>query len=97
MIEGFDTSAFLATGRVSDKKVANEEVIGVFSIAWRCLYAAITESRMESSEIDLDSAIRRAYCMIYNRLRAYGKACKDFCIERKFTGRKCTGAGPNLV
>ena len=26
--------------------------------------------------------------MIYNRLVAYGKACRDFCVERRYSGRK---------
>ena len=36
----------------------------------------------------LQSDVTRAFCMIYNRLRGYAKACKDFCNERRHTGRK---------
>ena len=38
---------FLATRCYSSKCTAPEEVIGIFSIAWRCLYAEITKSRLE--------------------------------------------------
>ena len=27
--------------------------------------------------------------MIHGRLNAYGEACRTFCIERRFSGRKC--------
>ena len=86
---GFDTrTLFLALG-IKDKKTrANEELIGVFSIAWRCLYAEITRSRLDHATLNLTSAKRRAFCMIANRLRGYAKACKDFCNERRWTGRK---------
>ena len=44
--------------------------------------------RMEEVPFKMENAKRRAFCMIYNRLRGYAKACKDFCNERRHTGRK---------
>ena len=43
---------------------------------------------MENAPFKLDNAKKRAACMIYNRLKGYAKACKDFCNERRGTGRK---------
>ena len=68
--------------------VAPEEVIGIFSIAWRCLYAEITKTRLENHKFSLKDAKRRAVCLLHSRLTAYGKLCKDFCSERRYTGRK---------
>ena len=43
---------------------------------------------MENAPFKLDNAKKRAACMIYNRLKGYAKACKDFCNERRGKGRK---------
>ena len=80
--------AFLATRRYTNKSVAPEEVIGIFSIAWRCLYAEITKTRLENHIFTLKDAKRRAICLLHSRLTAYGKLCKDFSSERRYTGRK---------
>ena len=79
---------FIALGIKDKQHKANEELIGIFSIAWRCLYAEITRSRMENAPFKLENAKKRSFCMIYNRLKGYAKACKDFCNERRGTGRK---------
>ena len=68
--------------------MAPEEVIGIFSIAWRCLYAELTKSRLENHIFSAKDAKRRAVCMIHSRLTAYGKLCRNFSVERRFTGRK---------
>ena len=89
---GFDLPehkpVFLATRCFSCKKMAPEEVIGIFSIAWRCLYAELTKSRLENHIFSAKDAKRRAICMIHCRLTAYGKLCRNFSVERRFTGRK---------
>ena len=79
---------FISLGIMDKRTSAKEELIGIFSIAWRCLYAEINRSRMEEVPFKMKNAKRRAFCMIYNRLRGYAKACKDFCNERRHTGRK---------
>ena len=72
---GFDLPehkpVFLATRCHSCKKMAPEEVIGIFSIAWRCLYAELTKSRLENHIFSAKDAKRRAVCMIHSRLTAY--------------------------
>ena len=89
---GFDMpknkTAFLATRRYTNDSVAPEEVIGIFSIAWRCLYAEITKTRLENHRFTPKDAKRRAVCLLHSRLTAYGKLCKDFSSERRNTGRK---------
>ena len=89
---GFNTprnkAAFLATRRYTNTSVAPEEVIGIFSIAWRCLYAEITKTRLENHIFSLKNAKRRAVCLLHSRLTAYGKLCRDFSSERQHSGRK---------
>ena len=79
---GFDLPehkpVFLATRCFSCKKMAPEEVIGIFSIAWRCLYAELTKSRLENHIFSAKDAKRRAICMIHSRLTAYGKLCRIY-------------------
>ena len=84
-----NTTNLLTVGAINDEKTANEEVIGILTIAWRCLYAETTASRLNNKRLKLDSARKRAWCMIHGRLNAYGEACRTFCIERRFSGRKC--------
>ena len=79
---------FLATRCYSCESTAPEEVIGIFSIAWRCLYAELTKTRLENHTFSPKDAKRRAICMIHSRLTAYGKLCKNFSVERRYTGRK---------
>ena len=81
-------TVFLATRCYSSSTVAPEEVIGIFSIAWRCLYAEITKSRLENHLFSPKDAKRRAVCMIHSRLIAYGELCRKFSVERRYTGRK---------
>ena len=84
----FDKIYFLKS-RCSDiGKAAPEELIGLFIIAWRCLYATIIGHRLENKPFDLQTTKKRALYLILSRLKAYGKNCKDFCNERKYTGRK---------
>ena len=90
---GFDAPehkpVFLATRCYTRSQVAPEEVIGIFSIAWRCLYAEITKSRLENHVFfPPKDAKRRAVCMIHSRLLAYGELCRRFSTERRYTGRK---------
>ena len=49
--------------------------------------AASTLGALGSWRVPKD-AKRRAVCMIHSRLTAYGKLCKNFSVERRFTGRK---------
>ena len=76
------------TRREDEYDAANEELIGIFTIAHRCLYAEFVNCRMKNQPLSLNNAINRAMRLIHSRLKAYGKACKDFCQERHYTGRK---------
>ena len=83
-----DLDKFLMTGAMDEERVACEEVIGIFTIAWRCLYAEIAKGRLESVRVVLDCARRRAMAMIHSRLTAYGRSTRDFHVQRKNSGRK---------
>ena len=84
-----DVTAFLVLGAISETEIANEEIIGILTIAWRCLHAEITAARLDGRGLNLERAQKRAWCMIHSRLNAYGHACRTFCVERKYSGRKC--------
>ena len=71
-------------------KAAPEELIGLFIIAWRCLYGAIIGHRLENKAFNYQTIKKRAIYLLISRLKAYGKSCKDFCNERKYSGRKHT-------
>ena len=81
-------TVFLATGEIQNIKESGD-LIGIFSIAWRCLWAAIVACRLDGALLDLRRAQIRALLMISTRLRAYGHECRTFCIERRYSGRKC--------
>ena len=48
MEEPDNVTDFLITGQLSDEETAKREYLGVIFIAFRCLYAAIVESRLDS-------------------------------------------------
>ena len=53
-----------------------------------CEIYAIVRFRGAHISLSLKDAKRRAVCLLHSRLTAYGKLCKDFCSERRYTGRK---------
>ena len=80
--------SFLATRRFNESDAADEELIGIFTIAHRCLYAEFVKCRIDKKAFSSTNTINRAMRLIHSRLKAYGKACKDFCNERRYTKRK---------
>ena len=62
---------FLATGALSPRTVVSREHAGVFFLGWRCLYAAIVESRIDDVPLNLEKALRRCVAMIISRIRSY--------------------------
>ena len=62
---------FLLFGRISDKEVVDQETADVLFIAWRCLYAAITKSRIEQKQIDLAKAYKRCIQILISRVKAH--------------------------
>ena len=72
---------FLITGQLSDTSTMPNEFSGVISIAWRCLYAAITTARIEGDALDLRKAYQRCIEMIVSRLHAYGETWRRWCEE----------------
>ena len=55
-----------------------------FTIAHRCLYAEFVKCRIDNKAFSSTNTINRAMRLIHSRLKAYGKACKDFCNERQY-------------
>ena len=81
-------ASFIATRRFNETDAADEELIGIFTIAHRCLYAEFVKCKVNNKTFNTINTIDRAMKLIHSRLLAYGTACKDFCNERHFTGRK---------
>ena len=76
MSEPTDWTNFLITGQLSDVETVDREYTGVLFIAFRCLYAAITESRVDSVPLDLGAAYDRTVSMVASRLNAVGEKWK---------------------
>ena len=55
-----DVTDFLITGQLSEEETVKREYTGVVFIAFRCLYAAITESRIDSVPLNLEAAFERS-------------------------------------
>ena len=65
--------AFLITGQLTPTSIADPAYTDVVCISWRCLYAAIVESRLENSALKLQAAYDRMVSMVHGRVRAYGE------------------------
>ena len=55
-----DVTAFLVLGAISETEIANEEIIGILTIAWRCLYAEITAARLDGRRLNLERAPKKS-------------------------------------
>ena len=70
-----DIPTFLLSGdlgkdsRGRDRTVSNDHS-GIFFIGWRCIYAAIVNSRIEDTLLKDETALKRAVSMIISRIRA---------------------------
>ena len=78
MEEPDNVTDFLITGQLSDEETAKREYLGVIFIAFRCLYAAIVESRLDSVPLDLEAAYDRMVSMVVSRLKASGEKWLDW-------------------
>ena len=65
--------AFLITGQLTSTNIAHPAYTDVVCISWRCLYAAIVESRLDNSALKLQAAYDRMVSMVHGRVRAYGE------------------------
>ena len=83
-----DRRAFLVTGALAANRVINRNLAGVLSLAWRCLYAARTKSRIDNKPLDLDSAVERTYAMTFTRLTAYGVKWRRWVRKNHHTDQK---------
>ena len=73
-----DDVIFIATGALANDKVVSRYHSIIWFLGWRCLYAEVVNSRVESRTISLDNALKRVVSMLIGRLRAYGKKWADW-------------------
>ena len=78
MDEPEDVTDFLITGQLNAEKTVPKEFSGVVFIAFRCLYAAITESRLDAVPLDLSAAYDRMVSMVVSRLNAVGEKWRSW-------------------
>ena len=79
---------FLATGALSHDRVISRHHSVIWFLGWRCLYAEIVNSRVESRTIDLDKALKRAVSMLIGRLRAYGLRWKVWAQASRYRSQR---------
>ena len=83
--------AFLITGQLNASTIADAAYTDIVAIAWRCLYAAIVQSRLDDTPLALQGAYERAVKMIVGRVRAYGEKWRAWVNA----GRNC--ADPRCI
>ena len=69
-------AAFLVLGRISHNEYIDPHRASVLHIAWRCLYASIVSSRLDSEPFDLSKAQKRSFAILHSRVDAYGEKWK---------------------
>ena len=76
---------FLATGATSDTTVMHKHTSMIWFIGWRCLYAALTQARIDRTTLKLQPALQRATAMILSRLKAYGYGWRRWVETGQYT------------
>ena len=88
---GTSTDMFLILGcvRDGDKWVTIDSAsAGLLAIAWRCLYAELTSSKIHGHPINLERALLRTFQLTISRLRAYGLRWKRCSAKNLNTSLK---------
>ena len=88
---GESTDMFLILGCIRDGdkwNTVDQATAGVITIAWRCLYAEITNSKIQERPLNLERALLRTFQMIISRLRAYGLRWKRWSIKNSNISQK---------
>ena len=86
--EPTNVEAFLAVGRLEDKKVVTKNQSGILFIAWRCLYAGIIANRMDGERLVLKNIYIRTLNMTITRLTYYGEKWLKWVRKNRYTGKK---------
>ena len=71
-----DTTLFLLLGlydHAGKWKAVPQESAGILFIAWRCLYAEITQVSKEGKKMNLPRVELRVWKMVHSRLTAFGE------------------------
>ena len=90
---GESTDMFLILGCLRDGEKWNavgQATAGLLALAWRCLYAEITNSKIQDCPLNLERALRRTFQMTISRLRAYGLRWKRWSIKNSHTSLRWT-------
>ena len=72
----------LATGRINDEQVIDDEASGIIFIAWRVLYAEIIHSRIEETRPSWKRAAKRGIGLLINRMTAWRASIGESGIKR---------------
>ena len=81
------TNAFIILGIRANDQPVSPEGAGMLAIAWRCLYAEVTASRVEERGLDLNKALRRTLAMVISRVKAYGEKWNLWYRKTRLTSR----------
>ena len=78
----YDKTSFVALGRISDDEIIQNELAGILALAWRCLHAEITHSRLDNIKINLDTAYKRVIYMAHSRYTSNASQWQEW-VETK--------------
>ena len=82
-----DPVSFFLFGRTSDDDVICQETADILFIAWRCLYAAITQSRLERTPLNLSKAYERVIQLLTSRVKAHASGWERWTWKGRHTSR----------
>ena len=83
-----DRELFLILGRIDDTRVVDQPQVGMLFLAWRCLYAAVTQARLEDRRLLLLVAYERFVRMLYGRVNAHGRQWQIWVRRNQNTSKK---------
>ena len=83
-----DRELFLILGRLDDNKVVDQPQAGMLFLAWRCLYAAVTQAKLDDRRLLLLVAYERFVRMLHGRINAHGRQWQIWVRRNQNTSNK---------
>ena len=83
-----DRDLFLILGRIDDTRVVDQPQAGMLFLAWRCLYAAVTQARLEDRRLLLLVAYERFVRMLHGRINAHGRRWQVWVRRNQNTAQR---------
>ena len=83
-----DRELFLILGRLDDNRVVDQPQAGMLFLAWRCLYAAVTQAKLEDRRLLLLVAYERFVRMLHGRINAHGRQWQIWVRRNQNTSNK---------